>query len=294
MPSETSFLKIRYSKSTDEIKGFPAEVSEPGAKTIDKFLEERTLTVKEHGVSFTAASGELVKATANIGVTLPTPTANATVGVLANGHEVELKGGSALMFIGGPTGLTPVTISGGQYVVFEADGTNWYAIALSMASAKAIVATEQETSSATYATLATPDEVAVTLPESGLIAIAYQGMWNTSASSGVQIALFIDGNQIKRANTGAAAPQTVEYETTKSGWHAVASTSFGGFKALVGSTEYTGDVTTGQVIGVDSGGESGVAYIFAAAGIHKVSVRYKCTAASVKAKNRKLWAWVVA
>ena len=40
MPGETTHYKIKYAEAADEVKAFPAEVSKPGAETIDKELYE--------------------------------------------------------------------------------------------------------------------------------------------------------------------------------------------------------------------------------------------------------------
>ncbi len=129
MPGETTTWKALFASPTDEVKAFPAQVSQPGQETWDKLLKERLLKLTEHGSEYTAASGDWVKATANIKVNLPTPTANAVVAVSANNHEVKVAAGSALIYGDWITGATPVTLVGYQHLLLMADGSNWHILA---------------------------------------------------------------------------------------------------------------------------------------------------------------------
>jgi hypothetical protein len=57
---------------------------------------------------------------------------------------------------------------------------------------------------------------------------------------------------------------------------------------------YTGDVTTGQIVGtVSAAGLGGPCYFFAAAGTYTISIQVKASSASVTIKNRKLWVWTI-
>ena len=99
------------------------------AERLTTLFKERFLTVTEHGASFAAASGELVKCTGAITVTLPAAAANAIVGVLANNHEVNIGAGASLIYGDFITGSTPITLLGYQHVVLQSDGTNWFIVA---------------------------------------------------------------------------------------------------------------------------------------------------------------------
>ena len=184
-------------------------------------------------------------------------------------------------------------------------------VGLPLESKKSIVATEQERTSAIFGVMTTPDEVEVTLPENGLIGISYQATWRATKSRSGQAAVFLGANQLKVAALGK--PETVEAVFGGEGnhWTTLASSPVG----LVsggneGAVDYSGDVTTGQLVGVFPlisyavGGvpyptitglaaTGGPCYVFAAAGTYKITVQYKAEAGSIKVKNRKLWAWIV-
>lgn len=117
-----------YPTSNGEVKLGATNMQEISERAT-KLFKERLLTLAEHGGSFTAASGELVKATGGITVTLPAAAANATVGVLANNHEVKIGAGAALIYGDFITGITPITLVGYQHVILQSDGTNWFIIA---------------------------------------------------------------------------------------------------------------------------------------------------------------------
>jgi hypothetical protein len=131
MPGKTAApWEVPFAQAADEAKAFPAAVSQPLAERIAAIFKERLVTVATHGVSFTAASGELVKATGAITVTLPTAAENATVAVLANNHATKLKGAGAAKIYGGHIeGVAEINLVGYQYVVLIADGTNWFILA---------------------------------------------------------------------------------------------------------------------------------------------------------------------
>lgn len=97
-------------------------------KPLLEFLEH-PLRFASHATSFTAASGELVKATAAITVTTPVAVANATIGVIANGHEVKVKAGSGTINGSFTEGASLVNLVGFQFLVLQCDGTNWFIIA---------------------------------------------------------------------------------------------------------------------------------------------------------------------
>lgn len=127
MPGTTTHYGIEYALGADDVEKFPAEVSQPGAETIDKVLFERLLTLKEHGSNFTAASGELVKCTLSIIVTLPSPAINAVIGILANGENVTVAGGLAKIYTT-TTETVSISLNGYQHITLVSDGTSWFEI----------------------------------------------------------------------------------------------------------------------------------------------------------------------
>jgi len=172
------------------------------------------------------------------------------------------------------------------------------------------IATSQSTSSTSYTTLATPDQVSgIVMPTNGLIAVWYQAAWTESVSNTGRAALFLGGNQQKIAMFGG--PVTVAASTGGAltvGDFAPLVSCGSGLVTLGGGSSYSGDVTTGQAVGelvqVGSGGFTqelagtntpvismggGPCYIFAAAGTYTVSVQFKASSGNVTAQNRKLW-----
>lgn len=165
-----------------------------------------------------------------------------------------------------------------------------------------IAATESRTNTA-YGLLTTPDRVQVVLPADGLICVAYQATWQESVNAAARAAIFVGANQLKRAPSAAGGgPVVQETAIALSGsgtagidwplWTqtpGLASLSSG--TVVGGASSYTGDVTTGQIVGTDA--SAGQALIFAAAGTYDVSVQFKASSGSVTAKNRKLWVWTM-
>lgn len=129
MPGETTNYKIKYALAADEVEKFPAQVSEPGAETIDETLHtlsQALLNVVTHATSFTVAPGELVKLGASITITLG---ANGVVGVLPSSlYTAKITAGVAHKIYGGgvaTAGVEEVTVLPGQSVlirVFEGTG----------------------------------------------------------------------------------------------------------------------------------------------------------------------------
>lgn len=158
-----------------------------------------------------------------------------------------------------------------------------------------IIATSQTVSSATYATLGTPDQVAgIVMPTNGLIQVWFQAAWQQSVVGAARAAIFVGTNQLQVV----AQPSPVLAETSLAGAATntnvpLASTqSFGLTSGNADNGAYTGDVTTGQILGTGAAGTaagSGPCYIFAAAGSYTVSVQFKASSGSVTASNRKLW-----
>ena len=180
------------------------------------------------------------------------------------------------------------------------------------------ISASQSTSSTTYVTLATPDQVTgIVLPTNGLIVVWYQATWQESVAGAARAAIFVGSNQLKVPTAAANITQAAATNT------ATAAQNYPLFSFAEGLAcypfasgfVYGGDVTTGQVVGgtiprgapennpvvelgssiqsLPSSGTGGFAggpcYIFAAAGTYTVSVQFKASSGSVTASSRKLW-----
>ena len=84
-------------------------------------------------------------------------------------------------------------------------------------------------------------------------------------------------------------PTTNTYKPLSSYFAGLASTTG------VSATAYTGDATTGQIVGTFDAANSlvfgGVCFLFAAAGRYDVSIRFSTAAGTVTAKERRLTVW---
>ncbi len=170
------------------------------------------------------------------------------------------------------------------------------------------------TSSVSFTVMPNPDEVEVTVPTGGLIQVGFQAQWQETVAAAGRAALFIGGNQLKAAFfTGGTSAASFQEADTQSGSANVplSLASFpGGLVSVVTATPYTGDVTTGQAVGVTATGalryraatvavteaadtQGGLCTVFAAAGTYRISVRYRATSGSVSVAQRKLWARVL-
>jgi hypothetical protein len=188
---------------------------------------------------------------------------------------------------------------------------------------KSIIPTAETRTNTAYGLLTTPDRVqGIVLPTDGWMVVAVQATWQESVVGAARAAIFIGANQIKIAQDGTAAPVTTAAamsSTLNPNTDTVLSSYVGGLVGAPsdGGVAYTGDVTTGQVIGqvgtiisgsgkvpiVEVGGTiyglasssgtiavaaGGFCLISAAAGTYDVSVQFKASSGSVTAKNRKL------
>jgi hypothetical protein len=86
--------------------------------------------------SYTAADGDYVIVTASCTITLPTPAANAIVGIVAGSAitgsaPVTITTSTGQMKLDAPSSVaTSITLGiAGAYIVLQADGTNWYPVA---------------------------------------------------------------------------------------------------------------------------------------------------------------------
>jgi hypothetical protein len=172
------------------------------------------------------------------------------------------------------------------------------------------IATSQSTGSTTFVTLATPDQVAVTLPANGLIQVWFQGQWQESVSGAARAAIFLGSNQLQsQQGAGGHGPGVIAAATNGStaGLTLPLATCSGGLAGVFSAFTWSADVSTGQIVGVQGqpqidtagtilgGGATfgGPCYIFAAAGAYTVSVQFKASSGTVTALNRKLWATTI-
>ena len=171
-----------------------------------------------------------------------------------------------------------------------------------------VVSTEQARTNTAYGTLTTPDSVSgVTLPTNGLLFIAYQATWKESVAGAARAAIFLGANQAKIPVLSSVSGAPVEQETrlSTSGGANTYVTLFSYPNGLMSQeapvNAYTGNVTTGQIIGRGNNPDvteepynhGGVCAVFAAAGTYTVSVQFKATSGTVTAKNRNLWVWTL-
>ena len=211
--------------------------------------------------------------------------------------------GKAWNVIGGKESVSATTLA---QIIAEEAGIN---VGATKRRGHTNIATEQSVTSTTYTTLATPDAVTVTLPSNGLILVWFQAMFKESVSKAGIASLFLSGTEVKNADLNEGAPLKAFGANAGSAsgevWKAIYSSThgLGGANEEGGGLSYTGDVTTGQVVGGRTlvpltGGSpatlsmneaSGMCSIFAAAGTYTVEVRVKSTSGSVTMKNRKLW-----
>jgi len=172
---------------------------------------------------------------------------------------------------------------------------------------KSIIATEETiTPGGVNTFMTTPDRVSnLVLTTDGLIFVALQAMWKESVNNSARALITLNGNDIVRANDRSPVGPTVTggtaLATTADTYKALVSFP-GGLQGIAGdATAYTGDLTTGQLIGVMTNGSvlAGSGYfgfmtIFAAAGTYEVGLKFTTnTGGTVTAKNRKLWCWTM-
>lgn len=169
---------------------------------------------------------------------------------------------------------------------------------------KSIIPTPESRTNAAYGTMPTPDQVAgIVLPTDGLIYVAYQATWQESVNATAQASIFVGANQLQIAMTNGVAP-TINQAALGVGAAAVdkpLASSSGGLvssNGLAQASVYSGDATTGQIVGVNSTASAtfpigGPVAIFATAGTYTISVQFRVSSGSVTVKNRKLWVWTI-
>lgn len=190
--------------------------------------------------------------------------------------------------------------SAGQIPVANATGVPTYtdgAAQLGITSGGSVrrgvssIATEETTTSTTFTTLTTPDQVAsVVLPSNGLIFVAYQALAKNSNVAG-EAAIFLGANQLKVQAGGGHASQKATISNTA---HRSLASCASGLKYSTESGGHVSDVTTGQIIGASAtSADCGACVLFAAAGTYTVSVKFLAAAGTTTVKERTLWVWTM-
>jgi hypothetical protein len=154
------------------------------------------------------------------------------------------------------------------------------------------IATSESTSSATFTTLTTPDQVTgIVLPTNGLISVWYHATWQESVTNAARADIFLGANEMQVTGTSGPIAQPAVINTGSVNSNYPLTTYGGGLESLTGSPggAYTGDVTTGQTLGAAGTVDGGPCCIFAVAGTYTVSVQFKASSGTVTASNRKLW-----
>lgn len=194
-----------------------------------------------------------------------------------------------------PNGVRLKTFAaGGTFLPADANAIEDRMLQIAGYAGATNITTEEARTNVAYGTLTTPDQVTgIVMPTDGLICVAFQAMWKESVVGAARAAIFIGTNQLKLASNSAAAPvvQETAHGAPSSIYKPLTSATFGLDGSSGSGTAYTGDVTTGQVLG---GTSSGYVSVFAAAGTYDVSVKFNATSGSVTAKNRVLRVWTKA
>lgn len=168
--------------------------------------------------------------------------------------------------------------------------------------AMSIIATAQSRENAAFGVLGTADEVDFTLDKASFIDILFYGEVKQSVTEAARAALFVDGTQAQAINTANGAFATGPAETPR--W-----TTIAGFMAImtdgpginvVGSAASPPEgLANGCIIGAAASnptpaefssvrkGATGVR-MWATAGEHTISVRYKASSGKIEARNRVL------
>jgi hypothetical protein len=181
---------------------------------------------------------------------------------------------------------------------------------------KSIITASESRTNTAYGLMTTPDRVTgIVLPTDGLIAIGYQATWQESVAGASRAAVFIGANQLKVSNAGFTSPGTQAAATNASVAAADRSLTMtaAGLVSNTQNSAYTGDVTTGQLLGnagTSGGGNliaevggtvstfgsqliGGPCFVFAAAGTYDISIQFKASSGSVTVRDRKLWVWTL-
>lgn len=229
-------------------------------------------------------------------MTVPTDPYNFTNGSTADGDQVDARFAPLYAALSGALDVDNVLDAILEKLALS-DGAT-------IRRGKSIIATTESRTNTAYGTLTTPDQVAgIVLPTDGQLWVFYQATWQESVLAAARAALFLGSNQVKIAQGGATTAPVVQEATVNTFGGGVAARDIPlvacaeGVVSSTAQSNYTGDVTTGQILGVSTNGTHqnnlGPCVIAAAAGTYTVSMQFKSSSGSVTVKNRKLWVMAI-
>lgn len=131
MPGTTTTYGIAYAEAGDEVNKFTGQVSEPGAKTIDKVLTEKILVVKKYVGGATLKAGELAvqEKTAET-FTLPlAATENQDIGITSLVAETKITTSGGASIKGDFLEASTMKLSTNQHVRLTSAGGAWLIVA---------------------------------------------------------------------------------------------------------------------------------------------------------------------
>lgn len=136
----------------------------------------------------------------------------------------------------------------------------------------------------------------INLAADGLIFVLYQANWRHDTASIANAAIFLNFDQVKIPTGGQTVPVVTAagIGATVNKWTPL-TTCQTGLTSGNAIVDYTGDVTTGQFVGVAPDIAFGSCCIFAAAGTYNVSIRVRSSSGTgiVDVRGRRLWVWTV-
>ena len=116
-----------------------------------------------------------------------------------------------------------------------------------------VVAASQTTSSTTYTTLSTPDQITgLVVPANGLIRVWYAATWQESVAGAARAAFFVGSSQLKTAALNISNSPVTQAAATGNTNDAGSNQILASYPAgllcpdIAGSGSYSGDVTTGM------------------------------------------------
>lgn len=152
----------------------------------------------------------------------------------------------------------------------------------------------ETTTSTTYTTLTTPDQIAnIVVPSDGLIKIAYRALFKlTGATNAGAVAIFVGSNQVKfPAANAVPAVQEQSLAAAADNYSYLATRPTGdGWGNVDSGTSDSSLVTTGTA------GDFNPLMIEVAAGTYTVSIQWHVNATAggtLSVKERKLWVWTL-
>jgi len=313
MTTSTSRLGLSVIQSGDSVNGFPA-IQQGNMNILDSAALSLQGTLANQPLAANVASGTLYKATDLNTLFYSDGSTWHSVGQTLSGVDASrptASSSSGCLYHGTDSGAT-----------YFSDGSTWSTIDASKGFT--IIPGSESTSSASYTTLTTPDQISnLVVPANAILEVWYQAIWQSSAKGG-QATLFLNGNQVViqgRQSAGTPGPGQMVALNTQTAVDQILTTWGAGLYGTNDASSFSADVATGQILGysatsgaatfvVNSGTNvfsqyqiggpytqaffgGGVCGMFLAAGTYTVSIRFACSIGSVTVKNRRLYARVV-